>query len=122
MSSLPRHPRRALPPSAEHEALPAKALRLAVQLTPMQRQLLVRAGMPRWLELPWPFRPHPGRQLIAARVLASEEYGLLEPLPEAPLTYQLTMLGELVAGIWLSAALSDPELSAPPHHPSGHDR
>src|SRR5262245_14615567 len=110
MSSLPRRPHRALPTTFGHEeSLPAKALRLAVQLTPMQRQLLVRAGMPSWLELPWPFRPHPGRQLIAARVLASDEYGLLEPLPETPLTYQLTLLGELVAGIWLSAALCDLE-------------
>src|SRR5262245_56132727 len=100
MSSLPRRPRRALPPAAGHETQPAKALRLAVQLTPMQRQLLIRAGLPRWLELPWPFRPHPGRQLIAARALASEEYGLLEPLSEAPLTYQLSVLGELVAGLW----------------------
>src|SRR5262249_24276964 len=120
MSSLPRRPRRALPAASGHEeSLHAKALRLAVQLTPMQRQLLVRAGMPRWLELPWPFRPHPGRQVVAARVLASGEYGLLELLPEAPLTYQLMPLGELVAGIWLTAALCDPEpWGAFPHHPS----
>ena len=117
MSSLPR-PRRGPQPAGHEEALPAKALRLAVQLTPMQRQLLIRAGLPRWLELPWSFRPHPGRQLVAARALASEEYGLLEPLPEPPFTYQLTVLGELVAGIWLSAALCDPEISgAPAPHP-----
>src|SRR5262245_33901735 len=101
MSSLP-HPRRrpqSPQPARHEETVPAKALRLAVQLTPMQRQLLVRAGLPRWLELPWPFRPHPGRQLVAARALAAEEYRLLEPLPDAPLTYQLTVLGELVASL-----------------------
>jgi len=110
MSSLPR-PRRRPQPAGHEETVPAKALRLAVQLTPMQRQLLIRAGLPRWLELPWPFRPHPGRQLVAARALASEEYGLLEPLPAPPLTYQLTVLGELVAGIWLGAALCNTESS-----------
>jgi hypothetical protein len=105
MPSLPR-PHRALQPFGR-ESLQATALRLAVQLTPMQRHLVVRAGLPRWLELPRPFRPHPGRQLAAARALASVEYRLL------------TLLGELVAGIWLTAALCDPEPVAPlPFHPS----
>jgi hypothetical protein len=117
MPSLPR-PHRALQPFGR-ESLQATALRLAVQLTPMQRHLVVRAGLPRWLELPRPFRPHPGRQLAAARALASVEYRLLEQLHEAPMSYQLTLLGELVAGIWLTAALCDPEPVAPlPFHPS----
>ena len=79
MPSLPR-PRRT--PQAPRESLQAKALRLAVQLTPMQRNLVARTGLPRWLELPLPFTPHPGRQLAAARALASPEYGLLEPRPQ----------------------------------------
>ena len=117
MSSLPR-PRRG--PQAPRESLQAKALRLAVQLTPMQRSLVARAGLPRWLELPLPFAPHPGRQLIAARALASAEYGLLEQVPGVPLSFELTMLGELVAGIWLTAALCDPEPLpvVPPFRPS----
>jgi hypothetical protein len=100
------------PHSWPPESLHAKALRLAVQLTPFQRSLVARAGLPRWLELPLPFSPHPGRPLAAARVLASAEYGLLEPvptLPGRPLAYQLTLLGELVAGLWLTAALCDVE-------------
>src|SRR5262249_35762555 len=99
------------PRRTAQEALQAKALRLATQLTPMQRSLVARAGLPRWLELPLPFTPHPGRQLVAARSLASAEYALLEPLPHvphAPLSYRLTTLGELVASIWLTAALYDP--------------
>ena len=93
-------------PQAPREPLQAKALRLAVQLTPFQRTLVARAGLPRWLELPLPFSPHPGRPLTAARALASAEYGLLEPvptLPGRPQAYQLTPLGELVAGLWLTA-------------------
>jgi hypothetical protein len=90
-------------------SLQAKALRLAVQLTPFQRSLVARAGLPRWLELPLPFSPHPGRQLVAARALASAEYGLLEPVPGIALAYQLTLLGEVVAGLWLSAVLCDTE-------------
>ncbi len=120
MPSLPR-PHRALQPSG-HEPLQATALRLAVQLTPMQRHLVVRAGLPRWLELPLPFRPHPGRQLAAARALASSEYRLLEQLPEAPVSYQLSLLGELVAGIWLTATLYDPEPVAPLSFHSSHVR
>jgi hypothetical protein len=99
-------------------SLQATVLRLAVQLTPMQRQLVVRAGLPRWLELPLPFRPHPGRQLVAVRALASAEYGLLEPVTGTRDAFQLTLLGELVAGVWLTAALCDSEPVAPlPVHP-----
>jgi hypothetical protein len=112
MPSLPR-PRRI--PQAPRESPQEKALRLAIQLTPLQRHMVARAGLPRWLDLPLPFVPHPGRQLAAARALASREYGLLEHLPHAPLSYQLTVLGEVVAGIWLTAAFGDPE---PPAGPS----
>jgi hypothetical protein len=112
MSSLPRPRRMPQPP---RETLEAKALRLAVQLTPMQRHLVARAGLPRWLDLPLPFTPHPGRQRAAARALASREYGLLEPTRADPLAYQLTVLGEVVAGMWLTAASCDPE---PPMSPS----
>ena len=112
MPSLPR-PRRT--PQAPRESLEAKALRLAVQLTPMQRNLVARTGLPRWLDLPLPFAPYPGRQLAAARALASQEYGLLEQVPNAPLSYQLTLLGEVVASIWLTAAFCDP---VPPAGPS----
>ncbi len=115
MPSLPRPRRHPQGPQAPRESLEAKALRLAVQLTPMQRHLVARAGLPRWLDLPLPFSPHPGRQLAAARALASQEYGLLEPTLADPLSYQLTILGEVVAGIWLTAAFCDP---VPPTGPS----
>ena len=116
MSSIPRPRRR------PQEALQAKALRLTMQLTPMQRSLVSRAGLPRWLELPMPFAPRPGRQLAAACALASAEYGLLEPVEGEPLAYQLTILGELVAGTWLTAALCDlePIPVVPPFRPSSH--
>jgi hypothetical protein len=51
MSSVPR-----FAPSLQ-EYMQAKALRLAVQLTPMQRHLVVRAGLPCWLALPTPWQP-----------------------------------------------------------------
>jgi hypothetical protein len=84
----------------------------------MQRHLVARAGLPRWLDLPLPFAPHPGRQLAAVRVLASQEYGLLEPSLADPVAYQLTVLGEVVAGIWLTAAFGDPGEFKPPAGPS----
>ena len=118
MSSIPRPRRRQ---QAPRESLHAKALRLAAQLTPFQRSLVARAGLPRWLDLPLPFSPHPGRQLVAAHALASGEYRLLEPVPGMPLAYQLTTLGEVVAGLWLTAVLCDTEplaLPAPPFPPS----
>jgi hypothetical protein len=122
VSSLPRPRRRPQGPHVRHpqESLHAKALRLAVQLTPFQRSLVARAGLPCWLNLPQPFSPHPGRPLAAARALASAEYGLLEPVPTVPgmpLAYQLTLLGELVAGLWLTAVLCDAELVATPAPP-----
>jgi hypothetical protein len=83
---------------------------LALQLTPLQRHLVVQAGLPRWLQLPQPYQPPLGRPLSAARALASAEFGVLEPIPVQADAYQLTPLGELVAGIWLTAALCDPEL------------
>jgi hypothetical protein len=82
-----------------------RALTLARQLTPMQRHLLVRAGLPHWLNLPVPWQPLPGRQVAAAQALVSAEFGLLEPLPTFQGAYQLTPLGELVAGIWLRDAV-----------------
>jgi hypothetical protein len=116
VSSIPRPRRRPQDPrgprglqACPYESLEAKALRLAIQLTPFQRSLVARAGLPRWLELPLPFTPHPGRPLAAARALASAEYALLEPVPGMPLAYQLTLLGEVVAGLWLTAVLCDAE-------------
>jgi hypothetical protein len=75
----------------------------------MQRHLVVQAGLPRWLHLPHPYHPPLGRPLSAARALASAEFGVLEQVPAHVDVYQLTPLGELVAGIWLTAALCDPE-------------
>jgi hypothetical protein len=120
VSSLPRPRRRPQGPlgpqsprgphaERPQKALPAKALRLAVQLTPFQRSLVARAGLPRWLELPQPFTPHPGRQRIAAYAFAAPEYGLLEPVRGMPLAFQLTPLGELVAGLWLTSVLCETE-------------
>jgi hypothetical protein len=71
----------------------------------MQRHMVVRAGLPRWLALPAPWQPYAGRQEAAVQSLASAEYGLLEPLPAYLGAYQLTLLGDLVAGIWLAAVL-----------------
>jgi hypothetical protein len=85
----------------------------------MQRSLVARAGLPRWLALPLPFTPHPGRQLAMARALAIADYSVLEQIPGTPLSYRLTVLGELVAGIWLATALCDPEpMPAIPFRPS----
>jgi hypothetical protein len=112
------HSQRSSHVECPQEPLYAKALRLALQLTPFQRSLVARAGLPRWLELPQPFTPHPGRQRLAAQALAAPEYGLLESVPNAPLAFQLTPLGELVAGLWLTAVLCETEpgvsLSIPP--------
>lgn len=103
MSSLPQS---ATAPQAG--VLYRRALTLAQQVTPLQRQLLVRTGMARWLRLPHPFQPAPGRQTAAVRALCSPEFGLLAPLSTYVGAYQLTPLGELVAGIWLLAALTLP--------------
>ena len=103
MSRVPRFA------SSSQESAQAKSLRLAVRLTPMQRHLVVRAGLARWLDLPVPWQPCPGRQKAAACALASAEYGLVEPVPEFLGAFQLTQLGEFVAGIWLTAVLCDTE-------------
>jgi hypothetical protein len=115
VSSLPRRRRaqQANHPTSRRESLQSHALRLAMQLTPMQRHLVVQAGLPRWLQLPHPYHPPLGRPLSAARALASGEFGVLESLSTQADAYQLTSLGELVAGIWLTAALCDPELVSP---------
>jgi hypothetical protein len=93
--------------------LQTQALRLAMQLTPLQRHLVVQTGLPRWLHLSQPYQPPLGRPLSAARALASAEFGVLASVPLQPDAYQLTPLGELVAGIWLTAALCDLELLCP---------
>ena len=121
MSSLPRRRRRRQPAATQQETLRAQALRLAIQLTPMQRHLVVQVGIPRWLRLPRPYRPPLGRSLSAALALASPEFGVLEPIPMQTDAYQLTLIGELVAGIWLTAALCDPEpFATPSFRPSPH--
>ena len=99
MPSIPRFH------SISQETPCAQALRLAAQVTPLQRHLLVRAGLPRWLRLPAPWQPCPGRQLAVVRALTRPDYGLLEPVPAHEGAYQLTPLGELVAGIWLRDAV-----------------
>ena len=87
-------------------ALDREALRLAHQLTSTQRHLIVRAGLPRWMRLTSPWHPAPGREAADARELASRAFGLLEALPRDRSAYQLTQLGELVAGIALMNVLT----------------
>ena len=89
------------PPALEREAV-----RLARQLTPTQWHLLVRAGLPRWLQLPAPWHPAPGREAADTRELASRAFGVLEPLPRDRGAYQLTTLGELLAGMALLSILT----------------
>ena len=98
-SSIPQ------PRNAWQLGLRSDVLRLVSQLTPLQRHLLARAGLPRWLQLPVPWEPHPGRQLAAAHALATSEYGLLEFVPTFLGAYRLTPRGELVAGICLLSGL-----------------
>jgi hypothetical protein len=76
-------------------------LQIAQRLTPQERHALVRAGSPRWLGLPAPWQPCPGPQEATAIALASSLCSLLEPAPGYLGAYQLTHLGEAVAGIWL---------------------
>ncbi len=83
-----------------------EALRLVRQLTPTQRHLIVRAGLPRWMRLATPWSPAPGREAALARKLASRDFGILEPLPREKGAYQLTPLGERVAGIALLNVLT----------------
>ncbi len=121
MSSLPRRRRRRQPAATHQETPHTQARRLAIQLTPMQRHLVVQVGLPRWLHLSRPYHPPLGRSLSAALALASPEFGVLEPVPAEVDAYQLTLVGELVAGIWLTAALCDPEpLPTPSFRPSPH--
>jgi hypothetical protein len=95
------------PQRAERPSLPP-VIEVARRLTPLQRQLLVRAGMPRWLRLPHPWQPAPGRQAAAAEALCSSEWSILEPVGAYLGAYHLTTLGEQVAGIWLLSALALP--------------
>lgn len=85
-----------------------EALRLATQLPPFQRQVVARAGMARWFQLPGPWQPSAGRQAAAAKALSGAEFRLLELVPACHGAYRLTTLGELVAGIWLLAAITLP--------------
>jgi hypothetical protein len=104
VSSIPRRPSAAQAQGAQHR----EALRLATQLTPLQRQLVARAGMARWLKLPAPWQPSGGRQTAAAKALSSAEFRVLEPVPDYLGAYRLTPLGELVAGVWMLSALTLP--------------
>ena len=116
MSTIPRFP------STAQESEHARAVRLAAQLTPIQRHVLVQAGLPNWLALPHAWCPAPGRQRAVARVLSLPEYGLLTPQHGPDAVVALTPLGELVAGIWLLGALtgtrSTSSLQLPPLPPS----
>ena len=53
------------------------------------------------MRLATPWRPAPGREAADAHELASRAFGILEPLPRDRGAYQLTPLGERVAGIAL---------------------
>lgn len=104
MSSIPRRSTAAQANSYQQR----EALRLATQLTPLQRQVVARAGMARWFQLPGPWQPAAGRQAAAAKALSSAEFRLLEPVSACHGAYRLTMLGELVAGVWLLSAIALP--------------
>jgi hypothetical protein len=86
-------------PQGWPSAIDREALRLVRELTPAQRHLLVRAGLPRWMRLAAPWYPSSGQEAAEARRLASRAFGILEPLPRERGAYQLTPLGELVAGM-----------------------
>ncbi len=114
MSRIPpttSHVLASAPRDAEHAtkgwptAFDREALRLARQLSPTQRHLIVRAGLPRWMRLATPWHPAPGREAADARELAART-GMLEALPRDRGAYQLTPLGELVAGIALLNVLT----------------
>jgi hypothetical protein len=85
-----------------------RALRLATQLTPIQRHVLALAGLPRWMALAHPWSPPSGRLRAVARALSAPEYGLLvaRQAPDPVSAVELTHLGELVGGMWLLAALA----------------
>jgi hypothetical protein len=104
VSSIPRRRRAAQALSYQQR----EALRLATQLTPMQRSIVARAGTTRWFDLPTPWQPWPGRQEAVAQALCTAEYRLLESAPNFLGAYRLTDLGELVAGVWMLAALALP--------------
>jgi len=104
VSSIPRRPNAAQGVSYQQR----EALRLATQLTPFQRQLVARAGMARWFQLPGSWQPAAGRQVAAAKALSSAEFRLLEPVLACHGAYRLTTLGELVAGVWLLSAITLP--------------
>ena len=110
MSRIPRAPLGADPATSASATWPTaidrEALRLVRQFTPAQRHLIVRAGLPRWMRLATPWSPAPGREAALARKLASCDFGILEPLARDRGAYQLTPLGELVAGIALLNVLT----------------
>ena len=102
MSRIPRTPHAGDPGSGPAPSWPTpldrEALRLVRLLTTVQRHLIVRAGLPRWPQLATPWRPASHREAADARELASRAFGILEALPSDPGAYQLTPLGERVAG------------------------
>jgi hypothetical protein len=106
VSSIPRRHAAAQAQARTNEH--PEALRLATQLTPLQRHLVARAGVSRWFRLAAPWQPAPGRQEAVAKALSSAEYRVLEPVPEYLGAYRLTPLGELVAGVWMLAAITLP--------------
>ncbi len=103
MSRIPRTPAGTAPaishPQSRPSAIDREVLRLVRELTPIQRHLLVRAGLPRWMRLATPWHPTSRREAAEARRLASRPFAILEPLPRERGAYQLTPLGELVAGL-----------------------
>lgn len=90
-----------IPPESTKSCERESLLHLAKRLSPQERHVLVRAGSPRWLGLPVPWQPCNGPQEATALALASPLLGLLEPVPGYLGAYQLTHLGEMVAGVWL---------------------
>ncbi len=82
----------------------AKVEQIGRRLTPYQRLILAQAGEARWFDLPRPWSPQPGRQALMAEVLVST-FGLLEAVPGHAGAYQLTTLGERVAGWYLLEAM-----------------
>jgi hypothetical protein len=102
MPTIPR-----LPPQTQ-ETERARAIRLAAQLTPIQRHVLALAGLPGWMRLAHPWYPPAGRLRAVARALSAPEYDLLAArhASASDTAVDLTHLGELVAGMWLLAALA----------------
>ncbi|MBA2677334.1 MAG: hypothetical protein H0U76_02890 [Ktedonobacteraceae bacterium] len=80
---------------------------LAARLSAYQRMLLGKAGMPRWFALAYPWEPAPGRQTHEAQRLAAPSLGLLATSPTFLGAYELTLLGEQVAAVFLMNLCQD---------------